>query len=434
LASLDPKKSLKYVYTHWQQCMLIPGLLVYLDFVILMILVILVVIGVICFSAAFKSGEELSSLILPRLFPDGLPHSNSIFSMTNAIPNAMPQFPVGVLTGCTGMAPSHGSSLHSAFPILTGPSLNHFISFWGGGFFLERWVFHIKETSEWMLSPLFQGFHNFSFQDFPRLSATELPDNTDYNEGYASGKEFGKAMGQGISNFNGNFQGGLFYFLFWFGFEWRLYGKLQREGFDAPPDEFQAKPFSYFIDGLKGLLFYLPLNLILFLIFALPFVVLYLLAGEGAIRFFQDASHRGDEMQLIAVFFMVLLALGLVTFFLAPFLTAPIVFSAHSRKLSDLYNLPLAIQKTIPRYPRILLTYLLIFAFSLLLGIAELVFGIATCCIGFLVLLFVNPFIAQGGFKSFSTHLMAQAYFDEPSLVPDSVIATTNNTLPGQGH
>ncbi|MBY0404284.1 MAG: hypothetical protein K2X66_10325 [Cyanobacteria bacterium] len=421
--SLDPKKSLKYVYTHWQQCMLIPGLLVYLDFVILLILAILVVIGVIFFSAAIKSGEELSSHILPGLFSGVFHHSFFTASMA--------KFPAGVLTGCTGMAPSHASSIQSIFPILTGPSMNHFISFWGGGFFLERWAFHIKETSEWILSPLYHSFQNFSFQDFPRLSATELPD--DYGDG--DGSSYSKliqAFSKGGTNFHANFQGGLFYFLFWFGFEWRLYGKLQREGFDAPPDEFQAKPFAYFIDGLKGLLFYLPLNLILFMIFALPFVILYFLAGEGAIRFFQEAANRGDEIQLIAMLFMVILALGLVSFFLAPFLTAPIVFSAHSRKLSDLYNLPLAIQKTIPRYPRILLSYLLIFAFSLLLGIAELVFGIATCCIGFLVLIFVNPFIAQGGFKSFATHLIAQAYFDAPPLAQDSVIAT-DKTLPGEG-
>lgn len=212
----------------------------------------------------------------------------------------------------------------------------------------------------------------------------------------------------------GNRWSGPLYLIFWMGFEWQLFARWQKQGFDAPPPAFESSIWSCFKDGLKGAAFYIPLNIAI----SIPIIAGVVLILATTIGFPLEAAKPSAEsalfMGVLVVGFVVIMLL--LTFFISPFLIAPMIHSAQNRSIRELYNIRKAIEITLPRYSQILVSFLLIFALWWVYFMGSIVLLLVTCCFGMLLF----PFIWEGAFRVSAAHLLAQAFdYQPPNVLSD---------------
>lgn len=269
--------------------------------------------------------------------------------------------------------------------------------------------------------------------DWGGLFSVEADPSGDADLGDSDSGHHDYSSGGGSPSGSGNFSSsnGPLYAAYWFGLEWALYKRWKTQGVNAPP----PSPFKghYFLNGLKGFLFYGPVNLlIVFFHLLMILCLLMLLFSSLAIPFsfaafpdlFGELESRMalGSMAGLGLFFIVLsvyVILSLVgSFFLSPFLIAPMMISCEERTVKSLYDFPKAIQITIEHYPRVLLSFLMIGVMSLL----YFTVSIALCCTCVGLLLF--PFIWNGAFRVSAALLLAEGFglLDEKPALQGEVV------------
>ncbi len=238
-------------------------------------------------------------------------------------------------------------------------------------------------------------------QSLGQLNLGELL-QTDSDEGYRP-----RGGGGGSGGLGQQWNGPL-YLIFWMGFQWQLFAQWQKHGYSASPPDFETHFLGWLKDGLKGGLFYIPLNIILFL----PLVILMVVLFASTFGF--PPEGRPSDAALLG--FMLwgggaVILYGLIGFFISPFLIAPMIHSAGNRSLRELCNIGKAIEITRPCYWNVIVSFLLILALWFVYFIGSFILLLVTCCIG----VFLFPFIWEGAFRTSAAHLIAQAFDYQPA-------------------
>ena len=113
-------------------------------------------------------------------------------------------------------------------------------------------------------------------------------------------------------------------------------------------------------------------------------VAVFFIAGYNLLSDLQTGGYIMGVLVVLASVF-VTLAFG---FFIAPFLFAPLVLSAQSRKLSDLFNLPSAWKMALQHYNTFFQATGWMIATSLLLLVAAML--LMCTCVGILLIPFLQ--------------------------------------------
>jgi hypothetical protein len=370
--ALNFEKALRYPLENWIQCILLPGVVVYIDIVLTFILVMALILVIV--------------LVASTVF-----HTSWV-DWARPVVALLPSFTDTVATH-TGL---HGSA----------PTVN-------------SWLSNLQHA------PLFESLSQW----LQPLAESDLGEAISHVKDDGSSEDMSSALkemarGGNVNGGLGNRWGGILYSLFWLGFEWRLFAKWQKEGFDASAPEFEQDILGYFKDGLKGALFYIPLNIALSFLVLLPIALVVLANLNKPASYWQGLLNDPSEiLPLVAAIIGFFLLLGLLLFFLSPFFIAPMVHSAQNRSVKELYDLPRAIEITLPRYPQILLAFLLILCTWLLYVAISI--PLFCSCVG----VFLFPFVWEGGFRVTAAHLLAQAFDYHPELPPAQ--AEVPDALPG---
>jgi hypothetical protein len=278
------------------------------------------------------------------------------------------------------------------------------------------------------------GFGSHSVgDDWGGLFSVEADPSGDTGFGDSGSAHHDYSSGGGSPSGSGNFHAsnGPLYAAYWFGLEWALYKRWKTQGVDAPP----PSPIKgrYFLNGLKGFLFYGPVNLLIVCFHLLMILcLLMLLFSSLAIPFsfaaFPDLFGALESRMAIGsmaglgLFFIVLSVYVILSvfgsFFLSPFLIAPMMISCEERTVKSMYDFPKAIQITVEHYPRVLLSFLMIGVMSILYLMAS--FALCCTCVGLLLF----PFIWNGAYRVSAALLLAEGFglLDEKPAAPGEPI------------
>ena len=172
------------------------------------------------------------------------------------------------------------------------------------------------------------------------------------------------------------------------GYLWRLVSQWRSGKENDPPPDWLTGGYVWgcMLDGLKVMLYHIPASLLGFLPMLLTFIVVavFFIAGYNLLSDLQTGGYIMGVLVVLASVF-VTLAFG---FFIAPFLFAPLVLSAQSRKLSDLFNLPRAWKMALQHYNTALKATGWMIATSLLLLVAAML--LMCTCVGILLIPFLQ--------------------------------------------
>jgi len=121
------------------------------------------------------------------------------------------------------------------------------------------------------------------------------------------------------------------------GYLWKLMGQW-REGRENDPSPPWAGHFWQYVgDGFKFMLYYIPAALVSFLpvIISAVAIIGFFLGGYDALSNLQAAGYVAVVLAVLVCIFITLAFM----FFVTPYLMAPVVLSAKTRNLGDLFNL-----------------------------------------------------------------------------------------------
>lgn len=193
---------------------------------------------------------------------------------------------------------------------------------------------------------------------------------------------------------------GMVFSAYMLGLQWQLLDRWQRDGFDAPPPPL-GHGLQLLADGWKPLLFYTLITTAL--VFPIG-VVVGLVAALTLPRMGEQAPW---------VLLSILVPLSVITMVVAlalsPYYWAPMVHSAATRRMGDLFRFSRAIQAVRGRYWQIMLAYLWSIPISLAYTLGGVMVGLLTCCVGFLAW----PFLLMGALAVSQYHLIGQAFLGQ---------------------
>ncbi|MBK8190366.1 MAG: DUF4013 domain-containing protein [Vampirovibrionales bacterium] len=199
-----------------------------------------------------------------------------------------------------------------------------------------------------------------------------------------------RILGQIVSSMTG-----MVFTVYFYGFQWHLLDVWRREGLDAPgPGVRLMKEFLK--DGWKPFVFYMAINLLVLI----PVMFMF---GAAAIL---GANMPDTVAYFMMIFFVIMLMGCIVSLALSPYWLAPLAQSSQTRKFRDLWDISKAIQLVQGRYWRILTAMLLNLGMAMGYFLVTAIFGVVTCCLGFLA----SPFLLYGALPVSCLHLLAQAY------------------------
>lgn len=191
------------------------------------------------------------------------------------------------------------------------------------------------------------------------------------------------------------------------GYFWMLCGRWQQHGLHASALPWMGHWRIIAIDGLKSLLYVIPVSVVIWFVLGVIFIILIVLLILSVMAYGENlpVAIAGTFLSVLG-----LIAVSLVfNIFITPFLAAPMIVSARSRQLSDLFNLPQAVRMTRLHYKACLIAMLYIIAVNILYGVAIMLLAITI--IGLLVIpALVFPMYAS------TVHLLTQAFGDVESI------------------
>jgi hypothetical protein len=83
---------------------------------------------------------------------------------------------------------------------------------------------------------------------------------------------------------------------------------------------------------------------------------------------------------------ILLLALYVLYFFITPFLLVPIYSNTPQASFSEMLNINNMLEQGRKHYGDVMLTMIVIFVIQMLFSIVSMIFGLLTCCIGFIAI------------------------------------------------
>jgi hypothetical protein len=192
----------------------------------------------------------------------------------------------------------------------------------------------------------------------------------------------------------------LAYMPFLLGYFWETIAQAKGQGENYPtlPD-WSGNWGHYFSVGFKLSLYY-------YLVFSPVFFLNILIQAGSAF------AETNPVLAIISGLGGPLILFGLygLYIFLMPFLLVPLYYNSPNATLSDMFNVKLMLEMGKKHYGDVILTFIVLILIQMVFGIAGIVFGCVTCCIGFLLF----PFFSFGVMISNGLMLLHAYNLDKP--------------------